>query len=243
MMHHHTKFDRSEILSGQTFTEVQNLHCDLDLEYSKATFSQDTPAYEHAPSIPHVLQFGVIAHKRVHYYYNYYFICKALISNEISGIRKNPSAKKLFWPRICKKGKAIYFISCCLLSPDKELKMNSIACPFLNKFSISGIRQCAPQLLNMAKRCPIMARTNVAAHSSAAATGGSNSNNHDGATTATTSSAAAPTRAVSTASSPVSATGLADGKDNMYIYWYIFIRSKSDFVLLTAWTESMHIII
>ena len=50
MMHHHTKFDRSEILSGQTFTEVQNLHCDLDLEYNKATFSQDTPAYEHALS-------------------------------------------------------------------------------------------------------------------------------------------------------------------------------------------------
>ena len=48
MMHHHTKFDRSEILSGQTFTEVQNLHCDLDLEYSKATFSQDTPPYKHA---------------------------------------------------------------------------------------------------------------------------------------------------------------------------------------------------
>ena len=43
MMHHHTKFDRSQILSGQIFTEVQNLHCDLDLEYSKATFSQDTP--------------------------------------------------------------------------------------------------------------------------------------------------------------------------------------------------------
>ena len=38
MMHHHTKFDRSEILSGQTFTEVQNLHCDLDLEYSKQPF-------------------------------------------------------------------------------------------------------------------------------------------------------------------------------------------------------------
>ena len=50
MTHHHTKFDRSEILSGQTFTKVQNLHCDLDLEYSKATFSQDTPAYEHALS-------------------------------------------------------------------------------------------------------------------------------------------------------------------------------------------------
>ena len=44
MIHHHTKFDRSEILSGQTFTEVQNLHCHLDLEYSKATFSQDTSA-------------------------------------------------------------------------------------------------------------------------------------------------------------------------------------------------------
>ena len=50
MMLHHTKFNRSEILSGQTFTEVQNLHCDLDLEYSKATFSQDTPADEHALS-------------------------------------------------------------------------------------------------------------------------------------------------------------------------------------------------
>ena len=48
MMHHHTKFDRSELLSGQTFTEVQNLHCDL--EYSKGTFSQDTPAYEYALS-------------------------------------------------------------------------------------------------------------------------------------------------------------------------------------------------
>ena len=50
MMHHHTKFDGSEILSRQTFAEVQNLHCYLDLEYSKATFSQDTPAYEHALS-------------------------------------------------------------------------------------------------------------------------------------------------------------------------------------------------
>ena len=48
MMHHHTKSDRSEILSGQTFTEVQNLQYDLHLEYSKATFSQDTPAYQHA---------------------------------------------------------------------------------------------------------------------------------------------------------------------------------------------------
>ena len=50
MIHHHTKFDWLEILSGQTVTEVQNLHCDLDLEYSKANFSQNTPAYEHALS-------------------------------------------------------------------------------------------------------------------------------------------------------------------------------------------------
>ena len=50
MMHHHTKFDRSEILSRLTVTKVQNLHCDLDLEHRKATFSQDTPAYEHALS-------------------------------------------------------------------------------------------------------------------------------------------------------------------------------------------------
>ena len=48
IMRHHTKFDRSEILSGQTFTEVHNLHCDLDLEYRKTTFSQDIQAYEHA---------------------------------------------------------------------------------------------------------------------------------------------------------------------------------------------------
>ena len=31
-----------------SFIAVPNLHCDLDLEYSKVTFSQDTPAYEHA---------------------------------------------------------------------------------------------------------------------------------------------------------------------------------------------------
>ena len=50
MMHHHTKFDRSEIVSGQTFTKVQNLQYDLDLEYSKATFLQEIPVYEHALS-------------------------------------------------------------------------------------------------------------------------------------------------------------------------------------------------
>ena len=47
MMYHHSKFDWSEILSGQTFTEVQNFHYDIDLEYSKATFSRHTPTYEH----------------------------------------------------------------------------------------------------------------------------------------------------------------------------------------------------
>ena len=38
------------MLSGQTLTAVPNFYCDLDLEYSQATFSQDTPAYEHALS-------------------------------------------------------------------------------------------------------------------------------------------------------------------------------------------------
>ena len=38
MMHHHTKFDRSEILSRQTFIEVQNLHCDLTLNTAKQPF-------------------------------------------------------------------------------------------------------------------------------------------------------------------------------------------------------------
>ena len=50
MMHYHIKFIWSEILSRQTLTAVSNLHCDLDLEYSIATFSQDTPAYEQALS-------------------------------------------------------------------------------------------------------------------------------------------------------------------------------------------------
>ena len=38
MMRHHIKFDQSEILSGKTFTKVQNIHCDLDLEYRKQHF-------------------------------------------------------------------------------------------------------------------------------------------------------------------------------------------------------------
>ena len=38
MMRHHTKFDRSEILSGQIFTEVQNLHYDLTVNTTKQPF-------------------------------------------------------------------------------------------------------------------------------------------------------------------------------------------------------------
>ena len=37
MMHHHTKFNRSVILSGQTFTEVPNPHRDHDLDHNKGT--------------------------------------------------------------------------------------------------------------------------------------------------------------------------------------------------------------
>ncbi|KAL8583474.1 hypothetical protein ACOMHN_044832 [Nucella lapillus] len=98
--------------------------------------------------------------------------------------------------------------------------MSSIACPFLNKFSMGAIRQCAPQLLNMAKMCPIMARTHVAAHSSAAAgTGGGASSGSAAGTgaggTGTTAPAAksvGPSRAVSTTTSsqPVTSAGLAE---------------------------------
>ena len=38
MMHHHTKFDRSERLSGQTFTEVQNFTVTLTLNTAKQPF-------------------------------------------------------------------------------------------------------------------------------------------------------------------------------------------------------------
>ena len=56
-MRHHTKFNRPEILSGQTFTKVQNLEYDLDLDYSKATFSQDTSAYVKLSWSPKYQQF------------------------------------------------------------------------------------------------------------------------------------------------------------------------------------------
>ena len=32
--------------SGQTFTDLSNLHCDLDLEHSNQIFPQDTLAYD-----------------------------------------------------------------------------------------------------------------------------------------------------------------------------------------------------
>ena len=35
-----------KISSGLTFTDILNLHCDLDLERSKPIFQQDTPAYD-----------------------------------------------------------------------------------------------------------------------------------------------------------------------------------------------------
>ena len=35
-----------KISSGQIFTDVSTLHCDLDLEHSNPIFSQDTPAYD-----------------------------------------------------------------------------------------------------------------------------------------------------------------------------------------------------
>ena len=35
-----------KISSGQTFTDILNLCCDLDLEYSNPIFQQDTLAYD-----------------------------------------------------------------------------------------------------------------------------------------------------------------------------------------------------
>ena len=35
-----------KISSGQTFTDILNLCCDLDLEYSNPIFQQDNPAYD-----------------------------------------------------------------------------------------------------------------------------------------------------------------------------------------------------
>ena len=42
--------ERMEKISGQTFTDILNLHCDLDLQRSNPIFPQDTPAYDAALS-------------------------------------------------------------------------------------------------------------------------------------------------------------------------------------------------
>ena len=39
-----------KISSGQTFTDILNLCCDLDLKRSNLIFPQDTPAYDDVPS-------------------------------------------------------------------------------------------------------------------------------------------------------------------------------------------------
>ena len=53
ILHNQTEFGKKKkkiavqkMLSGQTFTKILNLHCDLDLEYSNSIFPQDTPAYD-----------------------------------------------------------------------------------------------------------------------------------------------------------------------------------------------------
>ena len=50
LQHHHTKFGNKsfviqKISSGQIFTDIFNLRCDLDLERSDPIFPQDTMAY------------------------------------------------------------------------------------------------------------------------------------------------------------------------------------------------------
>ena len=37
---------RDKISSGQTFTDILNLRCDLDLKRSTSIFPQDTPVYD-----------------------------------------------------------------------------------------------------------------------------------------------------------------------------------------------------
>ena len=50
LQHHHTMFGNkmfvvNKISSGQIFTDILNLRCDLDLEHSNPIFPQDTLAY------------------------------------------------------------------------------------------------------------------------------------------------------------------------------------------------------
>ena len=51
MLHHHTKFGAKcsvdqKIPSRQTFTDILNLCCDIDLERNNPIFAQDAPAYD-----------------------------------------------------------------------------------------------------------------------------------------------------------------------------------------------------
>ena len=52
MLHHNTKFGNKmfcgskDILSGQTFIDILNLCCDLDLEHSDPVISKGTLAYD-----------------------------------------------------------------------------------------------------------------------------------------------------------------------------------------------------
>ena len=55
MMVHHQAMFGYKIFGGsedavQTFSDILNLCCDLDVEHSNPTFSQDTLAYDHVPS-------------------------------------------------------------------------------------------------------------------------------------------------------------------------------------------------
>ena len=43
-------FCGSEDIVGQTFTNILNLRCDLNLEHTNPIFPQDTPAYVAVPS-------------------------------------------------------------------------------------------------------------------------------------------------------------------------------------------------
>ena len=54
MRHHHTKFGYKRFRSSEDIVqknaETLSLHCDLDLEYSNPSFSQDTGACDGVPS-------------------------------------------------------------------------------------------------------------------------------------------------------------------------------------------------
>ena len=50
MLHHHTEFGNKTFCGSeniiQTFTDIFNLCCDLDLKHSNPIFPQGTPAYD-----------------------------------------------------------------------------------------------------------------------------------------------------------------------------------------------------